>query len=94
MNIMEKTPAAISVRIDGMTWEQVRDMIEERFGALMWANGVAYPADSVSISMTFAEPASAIAARSIERKPDRAALAQKEGNPCAAGTKTAGGTQP
>lgn len=66
MNIMEKTPAALTVRIDGMTWEQVREMIEERFGALMWSNGVAYPTGTVSVSMSFAEPASAVAARALK----------------------------
>ncbi|ABM32263.1 hypothetical protein QRO11_15555 [Paracidovorax citrulli] len=66
MNIMEKTPAMLNIRIDGMTWEEVRDMIEERFGALMWSNGVAYPTGTVSISMTFAEPASAVAVRAAK----------------------------
>lgn len=66
MNITEKTPASITVRIDGMTWEQVRDMIEDRYGALMWSdNGIAYPAGHISISMTFAERASDVARRAV-----------------------------
>jgi hypothetical protein len=72
MNIMERTPARIHVAFDGMTFEQVRDLIEERFGALMWGpDGRAYPADGVCIKMGFGEPAGDVARRSIERKKEQ-----------------------
>lgn len=66
MNIMDKTPAKITLHIDGMTWEQVREMIEERYGALMWdRKSTAYPTDSVVVRMAFAEPAGNVAQRAI-----------------------------
>lgn len=66
MNIMDKTTAKISLHIDGMTWEQVREMIEERYGALMWDHkSTAYPTDSVVVRMAFAEPAGNVAQRAI-----------------------------
>lgn len=66
MNIMDKTPAKITLHIDGMTWEQVREMIEERYGALMWDHkSTAYPTDSVVVRMAFAEPAGNVAQRAI-----------------------------
>lgn len=66
MNIMDKTPAKITLHIDGMTWEQVREMIEERYGALMWDHkSTAYPTDSVVVRMAFAEPSGNVAQRAI-----------------------------
>lgn len=66
MNIMDKTPAKITLHIDGLTWAQVREMIEDRYGALMWDHtSTAYPADDVVVRMAFAEPAGEVAQRAV-----------------------------
>jgi hypothetical protein len=70
VNIMEKTPAKIVVRIEGMSFEQVRDLIEGHFGgSLMWSHdGAAYPSDRVSVRIGFGEPASDVAARAMTKE--------------------------
>lgn len=67
-NIVEHTPAKIRMEIDGMTWDQVREMVEAQFGALMWDRGVAYPTDKIVIHMTFGEPAGDVVKRSIAKE--------------------------
>lgn len=80
MNITEKTPALITVRIDGCSWEEVRDMIEDRYGALMWSDyGTAFPAGDISISMTFAERASDVARRAVGKPAQEPSPAAQRG---------------
>lgn len=49
MNILEETTGTYRVRIEGMTMRQIKDIFEEKWGALMWANGGAYPAEDVRL---------------------------------------------
>ena len=65
MNIMETTPAKITVNIEGMTWDEVTRLFEDRYGSLMWLNGKAYPAGDISVSIKFNEPAADVAKRSL-----------------------------
>lgn len=49
MNINEETPDTHSVSITGLSMHQIKGIFEEKWGALMWYNGCAYPSEGVSL---------------------------------------------
>jgi hypothetical protein len=64
MNIMEETKRTLNLRIKGMTMREVKDIIEDKFGALMWHGGGAYPADGIQLQFKqFDGPQSAALSR-------------------------------
>ena len=89
MNIMEETPGVYRIEIDGLSMRQIKDILENEWGALMWSGGKAYPSDHVKVRfftpkkperqpLTVAEVEAILARWSYELHGDRARFIVRE----------------
>jgi hypothetical protein len=49
MNIMEETKGTYRIEVSGLSIREIKDIFEDKYGALMWNGGGAYPCDGVTL---------------------------------------------
>ena len=49
MNIIEETVGTYRVEITGMTIHQIKDVFEDKWGAMVWSGGAAYPSGDIKL---------------------------------------------
>lgn len=49
MNIIEETPGIYRVEATGLSIREIKNILELEYGALIWTNGGAYPADGIKL---------------------------------------------
>lgn len=49
MNSIEETVGAYHVEITGMTIRQIKDVFEDKWGAMVWSGGAAYPSGDIKL---------------------------------------------